>query len=120
MPRPDRIKKDEFAAAVEDVVERIVQLADNAGATDEHRALNYLALRYPGIYALAADAFGRNQSLTGVAVRSSGLSGTRHIVEVIFSFTHRATDVVERSFVRVDVTELFPFLVSKLSPYIER
>jgi hypothetical protein len=120
VPRPDRIKAADFAAAVEDVVDRIVQLADNAGATDEHRALNYLALRYPAIYALAADAFARNQSLTGVAVRSSGLSGTRRIVEVIFSFTHRATDVVDRSFARVDVTEAFPFLVSKLSPYIER
>ena len=28
VPRPDRVKKEEFAAAVEDVVERIVQLAD--------------------------------------------------------------------------------------------
>lgn len=29
---------------------RIVQIADNAGATDEHRALNYLVVRYPRIY----------------------------------------------------------------------
>jgi hypothetical protein len=28
-----------------------MQLTDNAGATDEHRALNYLAMRYPAIYA---------------------------------------------------------------------
>ena len=26
---------------------RIMQMTDNAGATDEHRALNYLAMRYP-------------------------------------------------------------------------
>jgi hypothetical protein len=120
VPRPERIKAAEYTAAVEEVVDRIMQLADNAGATDEHRALNYLAMRYPAIYALAADAFARNHSLTGVTVRPSGLSGTRAIVEVVFSFTHRTTDVVERSFVRVDVTEAFPFLVTKLSPYYDR
>ena len=32
-------------------------MTDNAGATDEHRALNYLAVRYPAIYAKAAEAF---------------------------------------------------------------
>jgi hypothetical protein len=120
VPRPDKAKAAEFGAVVEEVVDRIMQLADNAGATDEHRALNYLALRYPAIYALAADAYARNHSLTGVGVRPSVLASTRRIVEVIFTYTHRATDVVERSFVRVDVTEAFPFLVSKLAPYIER
>jgi PatG C-terminal len=47
------------------------------------------------------------------------LSGARRIVEVIFSYTHRQTDVTEKYFVRVDVTEEFPFLVTKLSPYYE-
>jgi hypothetical protein len=53
-------------------------------------------------------------------VRPSALSGTRRIVDVVFSFTNRATDVVEKSFTRVDVTEQFPFLVTKLSPYYDR
>jgi hypothetical protein len=30
-----------------------MQLTDNAGANDEHRALNYMAMRYPAIYAKA-------------------------------------------------------------------
>ena len=34
-----------------------MQMTDNAGATDEHRALNYLAMRYPAIYAKAAEQF---------------------------------------------------------------
>ena len=42
------------------------------------------------------------------------------IVDVIFSYTNRNTDVVEKFFVRVDVTEEFPFLVTKMSPYYER
>jgi PatG C-terminal len=52
-----------------------------------------------------------------VDVRPSRLSGVRRIVDVIFSFTHRQTDVIEKYFVRVDVTEEFPFLVTRLSPY---
>ena len=36
----------------------------DAGATDEHRALNYLAVRYPAIYARAAEAFAGNLGLT--------------------------------------------------------
>jgi PatG C-terminal len=53
-------------------------------------------------------------------VRPSSLSGVRNIVDVIFSYTNRATDVTEKFFVRVDVTEEFPFLVTKLSPYYDR
>jgi hypothetical protein len=48
------------------------------------------------------------------------LSATRKIVEVIFSYTNRNTDFTEKFFVRVDVTEEFPFLVTKLSPYYDR
>jgi len=99
---------------------RIMQMADNAGATDEHRALNYLAVRYPGIYAKAAEEFGRDFSLTAVEVQPSPLSSTRRVVDVIFSYTNRNTDYTEKFFVRVDVTEEFPFLVSKLSPYFDR
>ncbi len=42
------------------------------------------------------------------------------MVDVILSYTNRNTDVVEKFFVRVDVTEQFPFLVTKLSPYYDR
>jgi PatG C-terminal len=39
---------------------------------------------------------------------------------VIFTYTHRQTDVAEKYFIRIDVTEEFPFLVTKLSPYYDR
>ncbi len=120
IPRPNKTPAERFKEAAEEVFDRIMQLTDNAGATDEHRALNYLAVRYPAIYAAVADAHSRNCSLTGVEVRPSVLSGVRRIVEVIFSFTNRTTDVVEKQFVRVDVTEEFPFLVTKMSPYFDR
>ena len=95
-------------------------MADNAGSTDEDRALNYLAVRYHAIYAKAAEMFQQDYFLTSVEVRSSRLSGVRKILNVIFSYTNRQTDVTEKWFVRVDATEEFPFLVTKLSPYIDR
>ena len=44
----------------------------------------------------------------------------RKIVDVIFSYSNRSTDVTQKWSVRVDVTEEFPFLVTKLSPYFDR
>jgi len=123
IPRPETIpqeREEQFRSAAGELFDRIMQMTDNAGATDEDRALNYLAVRYPAIYTTAADAFGRNESLTAVTVRLSSLSGVRNIVDVIFSYTNRATDVIEKFFVRVDVTEEFPFLVTKISPYFDR
>jgi hypothetical protein len=120
IPMPEKATTEAFQSAAEAVFDRIMQMTDNAGATDEHRALNYLAMRYPAIYATAADEFSKDFSLTGVETQSSPLNGTRRIVEVIFSFTNRNTDFTEKFFVRVDVTEEFPFLVTKMSSYFDR
>ena len=120
IPKPEKMKQEQFSPAAEELFDRIMNMTDNAGATDEHRALNYLAMRYPAIYAKAAEEFAENHSLTGVEVRPSPLSSGRNIVDVIFSYTNRNTDFTEKYFVRVDVTEEFPFLVTKMSPYYER
>jgi PatG Domain len=122
-PEPEKKKErteKQFRAAAGEVFDRIMQMTDNAGATPEHRALNYLAMRYPAIYAKAAEEFGRDFSLTGVEVRPSPLSSTRNIVDAIFAYTNRTTDFTEKFFVRCDVTEEFPFLVTKMSPYYDR
>jgi PatG Domain len=120
IPKAEDADAKKFRAAADDVFDRVMQMTDNAGAQDEHRALNYLAMRYPAIYAKAADEFARNFSLTAVDVRPSNLSGTRKIVDVVFAYTDRTTDFTEKFFVRVDATEEFPFLVAKLSPYYDR
>jgi hypothetical protein len=120
IPKPEKTTAAQFRPAVEELFCRIMQMTDNAGATDDHRALNYLAMRYPAIYAKAAEEFARDASLTGVDVRPSPLSSTRNIVDVIFSYTNRNTDFTEKFFVRCDMTEEFPFLVTKLSPYFDR
>jgi PatG C-terminal len=110
----------QFRSTVKEVFDQNMQMADNAGAMDEHRAVNYLTVRYPTIYARAAESHQQNASLSGIQVRPSSLSSTRKIMDVIFSYTNRQTNVVDMFAVRVDVTEEFPFLVSPLSPYYER
>lgn len=120
IPKPEKVTAEQFGPAAEELFSRIMLITDNAGATDEHRALNYLAMRYPAIYAKAAERFACDCSLTAVEVRPSPLSSTRNIVDVIFSYTDRNTDFTEKFCARVDVTEEFPFLVTKMSPYYDR
>jgi PatG Domain len=119
IPKPEKASAEEFAPVAEELFDRITRMTENAGGTDEDRALNYLAVRYHAIYAQAAEAFARNASLTGVTVVPSPLGGSRKILDVIFSYTNRNTDVVEKFFTRVNVTDEFPFLVTKLSPYYD-
>jgi PatG C-terminal len=120
IPKPEKTTAAQFGPAAEELFQRIMQLTDNAGAIVEHRVVNYLAMRYPAIYSKAAEEFAHDFSLTEVEVHPSPLSSVRNIVEVIFSYTNRNTDFIEKFFVRVDGTEEFPFLVTKLSPYYDR
>jgi hypothetical protein len=68
IPRPEKTSAKDFGPAAEELFDRIMQMTDNAGATDADRAVNYLALRYPAIYARAAESF-RNE------LRSDGSGG---------------------------------------------
>ena len=120
IPRPKGTTDDEFGKTTRDVFEQILQAADNAGATDEHRALNYAAVRFPGFYSKTFEKFAAGFGLTAINVRPSRLATTRKIVDVVFSYTNRQTWVTEQWFARFDVTEEFPFLVSPLAQYFER
>ena len=120
VPRPAKAPAAQYEQTSRELFDRILQITGNTGGTDAHRALNYLAMRYPAVYAMAAEEFARDSSLSGVEVRSSPLSAARKIVDVIFSFTNRNTDVTEKFSVSVDVTDEFPYLVAKISPYYDR
>jgi len=87
---------------------------------DEQRAQVYLIMRYLRIYEMVAEAYGRNESLSAVDVLLSPLSGARKIMDVIFSFTDRRTDVVSKQVVSVDTTGMYPFLHRPLRPYYDR
>jgi PatG Domain len=119
IPKPDKSDGKEIGNAAAEVLDRILASTDNAGATDADRALNYLALRDPGIYARTANCFARDLALTGIEVRPWRLSVARRIVEVVFTFTHRKNEFTEKYCARVDVNDGFPFLTSKIAPYYE-
>lgn len=119
IPKPEKMTPKDFQPAAEELFDRILLITDNAGATDEHRALNYLAMRYPAIYAKAAEEFARSCALVGIESRPCALSSTGKLIDVIFSFTDRNTGFTDKFFVRVDVTGEFPFLVTKLSAYYD-
>jgi hypothetical protein len=120
LPQPKDVDAKKFTSAAAEVFDRLMQQSDNDGASGADRALNFLAVRDSSVYTTAARAFTNNGSLSAISVKPSPLSGPRNIVDVIFTFANRATDVVEKYFTRVDVTEEFPYLVSKLSPYYDR
>ena len=109
LPRPEKITDEQFNSVTEEAFGRILQLGDNLGTKDEHRGVNYLATRYPAIYVEIASRALREFSLSAVDVKPSSTSAVRNIFDVVFSFTDRRTDFVDRMFARVDATELFPF-----------
>jgi PatG C-terminal len=119
IPKRKGVSEDQYRKTSDAVFNHIIKIADNAGATDEHRALNYLAVRYDEIYHRTQIMQDENYSFTAVEVRMSPLSATRKIVDVIFSYENRANRATQKWFARVDVTEEFPFLVSPLQQYIE-
>jgi hypothetical protein len=106
-----------LAATAHEVLHRI--LAVSAGSTDADRALNYLAIRYPGIYERTAECHARDMALTSMEGRLWRLSAARKIVEVVFTFTHRKNEFVEKHGCKVDVNDEFPFLVSPMAPYYD-
>ena len=118
--KPNRVAAREFTAATDQLLLRITQMADNAGDTDEYRALNYCAVRRPEMYENDNRLSGEDFSLSKVEARPSRLSGRRKIVDVVLSYSHRKTDFTEKYYWRVDVTEEFPFLVSGIAPYYDR
>jgi hypothetical protein len=100
LPQPRDVEPKKFTSAAAEVFDRLMQQSDNTGASGADRALNFLAVRDATVYATAARAFANNSSLSAVSVKPSPLNGARNIVDVVFTFTNRATDVQEKYFTR--------------------
>jgi hypothetical protein len=120
IPKRKGTDENQFKKTADALFNHIIQIADNAGATDEHRALNYLSVRYDEVYHRTQLMQDENYSFTAVDVRPSRLSGARKVVDVIFSYENRTNRAIQKWFARVDVTEEFPFLVSPMQQYFER
>jgi len=119
IPNVAKIEKDKFNAVADEIFSRIMQKTGNAGASPQDRAMNYIAVREPHVYARAAEQFARDYSLTSIEVRNAPMTGARRLVQLIFSYTNRTSGVVEKWAETVDVEGQFPFLVTPLSPYVD-
>lgn len=90
----------------------LMQMTDNTGSSPEHRALNYVALRYPLIYKIAATMYQQGFRLIRIEVTSSSFPDARDIV-----FTYQMNDIGQLTQWRcsIDVSGLFPYIVGRLS-----
>jgi hypothetical protein len=105
----------EFEAVVRGLFLRLTHGAGNRGFADEHRARNYLALRYPAGYHAVRQAQREGKVFVGVDVRHSH-SADRRVVAVRLTVRNPRTDLTEHYQIQVDVTESFPFLITGLQP----
>ena len=107
-----------FQSAIKQTLNVTAQLGGNYGLSEGHRAINYLVTRDAELYETVARQLAEGAPLNSVAVRPSSLSGSRRVVDVVLSFRVRRNDAVRAYFARVDVSDLFPFLVAPIAPYI--
>jgi hypothetical protein len=114
VPQLEADEEDAYRKVVRRVFAQLTRRAGNLGVSDEHRALNMLALRYPQLYHLAFRVLRDGKALVGVDARSDIAAG-RRVVAVRLVFRDARSHLVERYHCTVDVTELFPFLTSSLS-----
>lgn len=103
------------------VIDLYLSLANNNGVTDEERALNYLLTYgydfYERMYRQRSDNNHQSIHLISIDARVH-YAGERTLVYVVFNFQDSKTSVIEPWYSTVDVTDRFPFLVSKFEPYI--
>ena len=109
------LSRDQFNVIVRDVFRRITRRAGNLGLSDNHRALNYMAVQNPKLYHAIAQAHREGKALVDITAVHSH-SSTRRLVSVELMFLDRQTDISERYRCLVDVTpdSPFPFLATRL------
>ncbi|WP_327730094.1 hypothetical protein OG250_32040 [Streptomyces sp. NBC_00487] len=119
--RPRDTSRKEFEKTARDVLDRVLQLNNNAGLDPTHRALNFLTVREQEIYRKTSEMRDGGYTLSGVEAGPSRLgSGSQTVITVVLSYTHRQTNVTEKWFVRVGLAGLFPFRVTPIQLYYSR
>jgi hypothetical protein len=105
--------REQFEAVVRQVFNRLTRRADNRGISDEHRAINYVAVQYPQLYHAVAQANAEGKMLVDIVARHTH-SPARRLVSLEIILRHQRTDIAERYQCVVDVTDTFPFLATRL------
>ncbi|MFJ1615191.1 hypothetical protein ACIODT_09800 [Streptomyces sp. NPDC088251] len=114
--KPEGMASEQFEATTEEVLTKILQIAENTGATHESRAANYVACRYAAIYIKTFESFVNDSTLTSIDVHPSPVGETRHVIEFTVSYTDRRTDMTDKFSVLVDTQDMYPFLRNRLAP----
>lgn len=104
-----KVAREIFTTGARELFGQITRSTENIGATQAHRALNYVLMQHPGVFLAAAERSGR-QRLQKVETRLILGLGLREQVAVIATFVEVTTGVTERLFTRIDVTEEWPFV----------
>ena len=115
------LSENDFKSAANNLFIRMMQLADNVGNLDEHRAVNYLALRSQQIYIQSAELSQDSKRLLKISVKPSPLTdnSSRSVMEVIFTYA-TPSDSRDIYYIVVDVSGIYPFLVKNWQPYYEQ
>lgn len=115
------ISESDFKNSANNLFVRMMQLADNVGNLDEHRAVNYLALRSQQIYINTAELSQDSKRLLKITVKPSALTenSSRSVMEVIFTYA-TPSDSRDIYYIVVDVSGMYPFLVKNWQPYYEQ
>lgn len=110
----------------EELYNRLLHSCDDYGATGKSRALNFLAVRYKPLHEKIGEMAVNGYRLKYFDVEESRLtyskltgSNGKDIVDVVFTFSNDY-GAEDRHFVRVDLSYLFPVLVSHLAEYTKR
>jgi hypothetical protein len=114
VPRSTDLPEEEFKNSIRYIFSRILRRSNNAGISDDHRALNYIALRDPAIFEVSTRAAAKSLMLASIDARPQIFSDGRRTVTVRFNYRGPGNGLTERYSCRVDVTEQFPFILSPM------
>ncbi|AQM69934.1 hypothetical protein Vca1114GL_03508 [Vibrio campbellii] len=117
--------------AINDLL-RLLNVKQNSGNSDLERAKNFLAFRYPDIYAVRAseaaihldtklNAYQEDKEqefLRSIDTRIAQSAPGHTLVDVIFHYQRSVSGRQFSYYATVDVSQLFPYLHSPLSDYI--
>lgn len=115
--------------AISDLL-RLLNVKQNRGNTNSERAKNFLAFRYPDIYAIRTSEVSEKSSerttlsqpehefLRRIDTRIAQSAPEHTLVDVIFHYQRSVSGRQFSYYATVDVSQLFPYLHSPLSDYI--
>jgi hypothetical protein len=115
IPRPDRIKEDEFERACDELFHRAMRVASNA--TGPMLGLSYAILSYVGLYTLVADKFKENSSLARISVNQS--RANPDCADIRLKFVRRDTGFTKTYCFLVNYGGPFQYLEEPVHPCYE-